>query len=161
MENIKMQLAENKDMPIIALLAQEIWQEWYTSIIGKEQVNYMLAHFYNYEALLEQKNQQDFYIVYQNLIPIGYIAVSDKKNGNFFIDKFYLKPQQHSKGIGTFIMKKIIDTYKPKTLSLQVNRKNFIPINFYFKQGFKIIAVEDFYIGQDFYMNDFVMHKDF
>lgn len=160
MDTITMQLASTEDLPIIAQLANDIWYTWYTSIIGKEQVTYMLGRFYTLEALIEQQKQQNFYIVYQEATPIGYIAVSNKENGNFFIDKFYVHPKKHSKGIGTFLMKRIIEIYKPKTLRLHVNRKNFIPINFYFKQGFKIEAAEDFYIGNDYYMNDFVMRKD-
>jgi RimJ/RimL family protein N-acetyltransferase len=44
-----------------------------------------------------------------------------------------------------------------QTFRLTVNRKNFKSINFYFKLGFKIESVEDFDIGNNYFMNDFVM----
>jgi len=46
------------------------------------------------------------------------------------------------------------------TLQLQVNRNN-IAVNFYKKHGFKIIAEEDFDIGNGYFMNDYVMELQF
>jgi len=43
------------------------------------------------------------------------------------------------------------------TIRLTVNRSNYKTINFYFKFGFIIEEVKDFDIGNNYYMNDFIM----
>ena len=43
------------------------------------------------------------------------------------------------------------------TMRLTVNRSNFKSINFYFKLGFIIEEVKDFDIGNNYFMNDFIM----
>jgi RimJ/RimL family protein N-acetyltransferase len=48
---------------------------------------------------------------------------------------------------------------QPDIIKLTVNRQNFKSINFYFKNGFKIEKVEDFDIGNGYWMNDFIMVK--
>ncbi|MBK7966419.1 MAG: hypothetical protein IPK10_14825 [Bacteroidetes bacterium] len=40
---------------------------------------------------------------------------------------------------------------------MTVNRTNLKAINFYFKKGFTIEEVKDFDIGNNYFMNDFVM----
>ena len=46
-----------------------------------------------------------------------------------------------------------------KKLELQVNRKNKA-VGFYEKMGFQIVESKDFHIGEEFYMNDYVMCLD-
>ena len=44
----------NEDLQEIAALADVIWHEHFTPIIGKEQVEYMLSRFQSYPALQDQ-----------------------------------------------------------------------------------------------------------
>ena len=46
-------------------------------------------------------------------------------------------------------------------MRLFVNRENFKSINFYFKTGFIIEKIIDQPIGENFYMNDFIMIKKY
>jgi ribosomal protein S18 acetylase RimI-like enzyme len=63
-------------------------------------------------------------------------------------------------GIGAKVFEQILEFVKEnKKISLQVNRKNFKSINFYFKQGFTIEYVKDFEIGNGYLMEDFIMTK--
>ena len=73
--------------------------------------------------------------------------------------KFYIDQQKSNAGIGTNVLNLLIQQINSKSLTLTVNRQNFKSINFYFKNGFKIKSVEDFDIGNDYEMNDFVMVK--
>ena len=40
-----------------AMLAHSIWNQHYTPIIGKEQVDYMLANFQSEQAIKEQMDE--------------------------------------------------------------------------------------------------------
>ncbi len=92
---------------------------------------------------------------------IGYLAVTENQPGHWFMNKFYIKTDVQGKGIGANILKQWENLAKPKELSLQVNRKNFKSINFYFKTGYIIKEVADFDIGNGFSMDDYIMVKGY
>ena len=52
------------DISNLALMAKEIWEEHYTPIIGKDQVNYMIDKFQSESAIIQQiKDDYDYFIV--------------------------------------------------------------------------------------------------
>jgi GNAT superfamily N-acetyltransferase len=154
--------ATKADTELIAALAERIWKKHYISIITMEQIEYMLKKMYSAESLKEQMDAgQNFTIVYLDGQAIGYIALSKKEEGHYFLHKFYVEVTEQGKGIGTQLFNYIMFELKDaKKVSLTVNRKNFKAINFYFKNGFIISEVADFDIGKGYFMNDFVMVKN-
>lgn len=155
--------ATEEDLTIIADLAKVIWNDHYVPIIGKTQVDYMLENIYNLESLKEQlyTKNHNFYLIQNGKESIGFLSLSSSNNKDYFLHKFYISTSDSNKGIGTQVLKLIVQLLNPKSLKLTVNRQNFKSINFYFKNGFKIESVEDFDIGNGFQMNDFVMKKVF
>jgi ribosomal protein S18 acetylase RimI-like enzyme len=153
--------ANQSDINRIADLAKLIWNQHYISIIGQDQVNYMLEKIYNYKSLLNQLNELNhlFFLITQSGKEIGFVSINSSNEEDFFIHKFYVDQDCANTGIGTQILSQLESIFLPKTLSLTVNRQNFKSINFYFKNNFKIKSVEDFDIGNGFIMNDFVMFK--
>jgi GNAT superfamily N-acetyltransferase len=159
-------LADQKQLPEIAKMAREIWMEYYPAIISIEQIEYMLQKFYSNEALIEQTNQgHKFYFIEFGGNVSGFISVSGDQETEYFIHKFYIYSNLQGKNIGTqafdkltYLISKISKSNKIN-LKLTVNRFNYKAINFYFKNGFIIEQVEDFDIGNDFIMNDFIMKK--
>ncbi|MEO5641842.1 MAG: GNAT family N-acetyltransferase [Bacteroidia bacterium] len=150
--------ASSADILQIATLAEKIWRAHYTPIIGKEQVDYMLAKMYSAESLLEQQQSgQQFFLAQLNGRPIGYISVSAKGN-DFFLHKFYIDMTEQGKGYGKLFFAELLSNFPElKTMRLQVNRMNYKTINFYFRLGFIIEEAKDFDIGKGFFMEDFVM----
>lgn len=151
--------ATENDIPVISDLADRIWRKHYVPIIGLKQVEYMLSAIYSSAAILQQMNdQQQYTLVLNDQVPIGYMSLSTKDNKNFFLHKLYVEVDEQRKGIGEQLLNYILDTNKTlETLELTVNRQNYKAINFYFKNGFVIKEVADFDIGNNFFMNDFVM----
>lgn len=160
---IHLTIAEEKDLTTISKLAKIIWNDHYVSIIGQQQVDYMLDKMYNHESLVEQLNVKKhlFYLIKNNDEAIGFISVSSENTINYFLHKFYIDQQKANAGIGTKALNFLIKTIEPKSLTLTVNRQNYKSINFYFKNHFKIDRVEDFDIGDGYEMNDFVMVREF
>ncbi|HSH67707.1 MAG TPA: GNAT family N-acetyltransferase, partial [Bacteroidia bacterium] len=71
--------ATEKDIPVIAALADRIWRKHYMSIIGLEQIEYVMKTTYSPESILQQmKDMQNYTLVYNNEMPIGYISISTK-----------------------------------------------------------------------------------
>jgi len=159
---ICLRIADKKDLNIVARLAIHIWNEHYIEIIGKNQVDYMLSKMYSHKSLLEQllDNKHVFCLINNETETIGFISFSLIKGNSYFIHKFYILQDKSNKGIGSEVLNQLIEMIQPHELFLHVNRKNFKSINFYFKNGFKILKIEDVSIGNGFEMNDFLMKKD-
>lgn len=147
------------DAAAIAQLAATIWQVHYPPIIGQQQVDYMLHLLYSQTALREQMDAgQQFHLIEIGKQPAGYIAVSEKAPGDFFLHKFYIDSALQGQGIGKALFEAISKQYAPlRSWTLTVNRKNYKSINFYFRLGFRITEVADFDIGNGYFMEDFVM----
>ncbi|MBT8260850.1 MAG: GNAT family N-acetyltransferase, partial [Bacteroidia bacterium] len=81
-------------------LANIIWNEHYTPIIGKAQVNYMLEKFQSVDAMKQQlEDGYKYYIIKYNEESIGYIAFKIE-SGNLFLSKIYILKTQRGKGFG-------------------------------------------------------------
>lgn len=160
---VHLRLANEQDLNLIAELAKVIWNDHYVSIIGQEQVDYMLNTIYNLNSLKNQLHEKKhhFYLIENSNQTTGFLSVSSENKQDYFLHKFYIDQKQANTGLGTETLNLLIEIIKPKTMMLTVNRQNFKSINFYFKNGFKIDHVADFDIGNDYQMNDFVMKRTF
>jgi ribosomal protein S18 acetylase RimI-like enzyme len=147
------------DIEKVADLAKIIWVKHYPSIIGQEQVDYMLKNMYNTESLLNQvkEKKQLFYFITTTNENIGFLSVTLEGEDHWMLNKFYVLEEKAGKGIGTLILEELKKLIQPKKISLTVNRKNYKSINFYFKNGFKIESNAVFDIGNGFVMDDFIM----
>lgn len=140
-------------------MARRIWLDYYPAIVSVEQVEYMLGRFYSATALSEQMlGGQAFYLPETEQGVIGYMSVSETEPGSYFMHKFYIDNGWRGRGIGEKALR-LLENALPgmKELRLNVNRKNYQSINFYFKTGFVIESCMDIPIGDGYEMNDFRM----
>lgn len=157
-----LKLATTSDIPLIIELTMKVWPQTYTPILGVEQVTYMLNKFYTNEALLTQmQDGHQFIICYgKNQEAIGFCSIGEIEPDTFKLHKIYVLPQQQGNGVGKFILEEIMLILKDKNvgrLILNVNRFNRQAISFYEKMGFKTLKIEDIDIGNNYYMNDYVL----
>jgi diamine N-acetyltransferase len=147
------------DVPLIAGLAARIWRAHYIPIIGQAQVDYMLGIMYDEKSLAKQMEEgHSFFLATAGDQTVGYVSLSEKNKGEYFLHKFYIETTEQGRGLGKKIFEKILSLHSDiETFRLTVNRKNYKSINFYFKVGFVIEEVKDFDIGGGFLMEDFVM----
>ncbi len=157
--NFVLRTARFDELASIAAMAKRIWNVHYLPIIGQVQVDYMLELMYSESALQQQvRDGQVFYIGAFDGKDVGYVSVSKKETGVYFLHKFYIETAIQGKGLGKLFFEELLKNYVDlNTFYLTVNRKNFKSINFYFKLGFVIEEVKDFDIGSGFLMEDFVM----
>jgi hypothetical protein len=150
-----------EDIPFIKDLAQRVWWAHYPEIITDEQIRYMLGAWYSAPALREQMAEggQEYWLIKtdEQEAPCGYLSMSRKEQtGSYYLHKFYLEGR--GKGVGAVAFNTIMAQYPDlKELRLNVNRRNFKSVNFYFKVGFKIESVMDLEVGEKYIMDDFVM----
>ena len=157
--NITLQQATPGDILRISALAHRIWRAHYPAIIGEKQVEYMLGLLYSPEGLQRQIEEgQIFHLVMEGDEVLGYLSVSDKGEGRYFLHKFYLDNEKRGFGLGKKVFELLLARYPAlRELRLTVNRQNYKSINFYFKIGFIIEKCVDIPIGEGYTMDDFQM----
>lgn len=148
------------DVALIATLADTIWREHYTPIIGKGQVDYMMERYQSREAIAHQMNTGHTYeILVHQKEAIGYIAYQPRGT-ELFLSKYYVEKSQRGKGFGKLAMKHIVASGKAlgcTQIKLTVNKDNVDSIAAYKKMGFQITGpiVQD--IGNGYVMDDYEM----
>ena len=147
---------------IVETLAREIWTEHYVPIIGKEQVDYMLASFQSRQAIREQiRTGIAYYLIREDDAHIGYMAVQPKGR-ELFLSKIYVKLSRRGLGYGKKAVQfaeKVAKELNLDKIALTVNKNNVNSIKAYEKIGFKNTGsvVQD--IGNGFVMDDYIMEK--
>ena len=149
-----------RDFIQIADLADTIWREHYTPIIGKAQVDYMLEHFQSREAIARQVSDgMKYFLILEGHIPRGYLAI-EKRGRELFLSKIYLLREYRGLGMGKAAMDFIAERageFGCDRIALTVNKNNDRSIKAYSRMGFenKGALVTD--IGGGFVMDDYRM----
>ena len=150
------------DLRLVEKLAEDIWTEHYTPIIGSDQVSYMLKNFQSVTAMREQiKDGMVYYLIFNSSEAIGYLAI--KKNvDEIFLSKIYILADKRGQGFGkeamTFVESMTRDL-NFNVLSLTVNKNNNIALRAYEKLGFVNHGPLETDIGEGYIMDDFLMRK--
>jgi diamine N-acetyltransferase len=159
---LSIRFAGPEDIPLIGFLAQQIWPLTYRDILQADQLEYMMNLFYSPSSLSKQMFDQkhQFLIAEDGEEPVGFASYSASgEPGVYKLHKIYVLTNQQGKGLGKFIIgfiSKNLQLAGAARLQLNVNRNNKARY-FYEKMGFQVVKEEDIDIGNNFYMNDFVM----
>lgn len=146
----------------VAALAEAIWKEHYTPIIGPAQVGYMLEHFQSPGAIARQVGGgMEYFLLLNGEVPVGYLAF-EARGQDLFLSKIYLLRALRGKGLGREAMGFVVGKAREKgcrSISLTVNKNNDRSIAAYERMGFerKEALVVD--IGGGFVMDDYRMVK--
>lgn len=160
-----MRITEVKDtrqVEAVARLAEQIWNQHFTPIIGKQQVDYMLDNFQSVAAIKTQLKQGYQYYLFDNAKGyFGYTAVQPRGK-ELFLSKLYIKKSRRGKGYGRqalAFVESLAVMLDKSLVSLTVNRNNTSTIKVYEKLGYELSGevVKD--IGGGFVMDDFTMYK--
>ncbi|MCS6820348.1 MAG: GNAT family N-acetyltransferase [Microscillaceae bacterium] len=155
--------ASEADIPTIQDLALHTWFETYKDILSFAQAQYMFEMMYSQKALLEQIAMQKhhFFILMDQNLPQGYASYAEVDKKTAKLQKLYVLPQSQGRGYGKQLLKwieRVAEQAGYTYLILNVNRNNKARF-FYEKHGFSIIRQEDIAIGNNYFMNDYVMQK--
>lgn len=153
------------DAAELAGLAEIIWREHYTPIIGKDQVEYMLENFQSREVIGSQINEgeQSYYLIKLKSETIGYFSIKPQNN-MLFLSKVYILKPHRNKGIGKTVFHFITNEARTVGLNgiyLTVNKNNKNSIKAYENMGLKkeSSAITD--IGNGYVMDDYIMSFKF
>jgi GNAT superfamily N-acetyltransferase len=151
----------------VARMAREIWDEYYVPLIGRSQVDYMVAKFQTAEAMQAQIDggYQYFQIQAGQINAgdiIGYAAIRhDAADARLFISKLYVLAANRRVGAGRRCIELIEQVARKRGarhLWLTVNKAN-PSVRAYERWGFRIAEALVMDIGGGFVMDDYKMEK--
>lgn len=149
----------------VAAMADEIWHEWFPSIISEGQIDYMVEKFQSVKAISEQLEKENYryFMIMSGGEFVGYTAVRPDSDGRLFLSKIYVKKEHRGKGIGKAVFGSLKEICRENGLSsiwLTVNKHNDDSIAVYKKCGFKIIGEGVTDIGCGYVMDDYYFGMD-
>ena len=155
-------VSSDDDIVITTRLAHQIWHEYFSPIIGKKQVEYMLDKFQSEQEIKKQiKNGYLYYALLSDTRQIGYIALRLDDDA-LFLSKLYLLKEFRGKGLSHFmfeIAEKIARQHDKKIIRLTCNKNNLSSLAVYEKKGYIIKKAEKTDIGNGFFMDDYILEK--
>jgi GNAT superfamily N-acetyltransferase len=154
-------------IPTIERLSGEIWRKVYPAIVPLGQIEYLLNEWHSPQALTDQMTKQghQFLIIDWDNEPIGYASYVVKDTNDptrYRLNKLYIQPEVHGKGIGKSIIRYIAEQVKPlgcAFLELNVHKRN-PAVGFYKRMGFEITQELVTEIEHGYLLDDFIMELD-
>ncbi len=157
-------IVSHEDIEALVALAKEIWEDHFTSLIGGDQVAYMLETYQSVTAITNQieSDNYQYFTVSNGAENIGYFAFCPKGE-QLYLSKFYLKKEARGSGFGRKVLaflESAARNMSAKALELNVYKGNDHTISIYKKMGFRIVSEPQIDIGNGFVLNDYVMQKE-
>lgn len=156
------QIFSTQDIQDTARLAQMIWREHFTPIIGEKQVDYMLDKFQSAPVIAEQIRQGYLYFaLMSDNRQIGYTAFRIDDDV-LFLSKLYIQKEFRGRGYARIVLDKAEETAKKNTkpvVRLTCNKNNANSLAVYKKLGFLTVREEKTDIGSGFFMDDYILEK--
>lgn len=150
-----------QDIEQTAKMADSIWHEYFTPLIGEAQVAYMLAKFQSASAITRQIESEHmwYFRIMQDGSIVGYTGIREDAD-SLFLSKLYIEKSHRGKGLARQTATFLADRCRARQLSkiwLTVNRHNSPTIAAYQKLGFVIVREQVADIGEGFVMDDYIM----
>ncbi len=151
------------EIEAVARLAKTVWLEHYVPIIGRAQVDYMLAAFQSAQAIASQMLAgYEYCLAKEAHAYVGYASWVIDSPARCKLSQLYTLSSRRRRGVGLALLNAIEDrccSVGVSTLWLTVNKYNHGSISWYKKRGFQIVRQEKTAIGHGYYMDDYVMAK--
>ncbi len=158
--------AQVADIHLIRNIALSTWPVAYADILSTAQLRYMLDLMYTEKALHDQMTLHGHYFLLAHMAGealgfASYSALTDLP-GTTRLHKLYVLPGKQGHGIGAAMLDAVVRKAMSagnSHLELNVNRFNKA-LDFYKRQGFRVIRDEQIDIGQGFIMDDHVLQLE-
>lgn len=156
---MKLVLVVENLINITSKFAQDVFIDYYTSLIGEKQANYMADLFLSPRSIEKLINDGAiFKLAIENDKIVGFTEYKLEDN-RVFLSKLYVRKDKRHLGIGKIMVNDCIAYAKQNGINkiyLTVNKGNTPSINIYEHLGFKKIddVISD--IGNNYIMDDYI-----
>ncbi len=148
----------------IADLAEIIWNQHFTPIIGKGQVDYMVEKFQSFPAIKDQitKDGYEYFEIFCDDTLAGYTGIH-AETGKLFLSKLCIHPDFRGRHLATKAFQHLIDICKERGLKkiwLTCNKHNDNTLKIYDHLGLQIYTGIHAETGKLF-LSKLCIHPDF
>lgn len=158
--SMKLVLVDQNLIELTSNFAQEVFIDYYSNLIGKDQSLYMADLFLSKKAITDLiQNGAVFKLVMNENEPVGFFEYIKEEN-KVFLSKLYVKKEYRKKGISKMMLEDCINfakTSNKNSIYLTVNKGNTNSIDVYKHYGFKQIDAVVNDIGNGYVMDDYIM----
>lgn len=164
MRNIRiLYVCTDSEIKKVEDIATNVWNEHYTPIIEKDQIEYMITKFQSRDAIKKQMKYDGYKYCILNFkgTNVGYLAFK-KEGKQLFLSKLYVEKEYRNNGIADLAIKHLMhvcDRDGLEKICLNVNKKNCESIEIYEKMGFVKTSEKVTDIGEGYVMDDYIMEK--
>lgn len=147
------------DIPALAAMAREIWEQHYTPVIGREQVAYMVGRFQSASAIAHQlaEERYRYYFFEREGERAGYMGI--QPNDGLYLSKLYIRAPYRGQGIARQALDYLVQLCRQEgydKIWLTVNKHNAGSIAAYEALGMTRTREQTADIGGGFVMDDFI-----
>lgn len=153
------------ELPTVKRLGNEIWRKCYPGIISEGQIDYMLSVWYQTDAMAREMHVRGTWFALIEVAShgaIGYLSFERYPEGVLFINKLYVQPEMHGRGIGSaalnWTQERALEL-NCHSVQLRVNKRNTQAIRAYQRAGFRFVEDVCSDIGSGYVMDDFRMER--
>lgn len=155
---------DQKHFGELAALAERIWRQHYTPILGDAQVEHMLRGRYAPERLCAYVGSSERWLelLFLGEAMVGFCSYALDGEGGMKLEQLYVDESARGRGLGRGMLEHveaIARRHGCRRVWLTVNRKNVGSIAVYERSGYTIEREVVFDIGDGFVMDDYAMHK--
>jgi diamine N-acetyltransferase len=148
-----------RDIEKVSALAQMIWHEYFPSIIGQSDTDYLAQKLQTPLAIAEQiaEGYQYFFIT-ENGQVVGYVSVKIDDE-DLYLSKLYLAKDFRAAGRSSHVLDYFVEYCCENRLSgirLNCNKHNVDALAVYEHWGFVRVASEKIAVGEGHYMDDYI-----
>lgn len=140
----------------------EIWREYMATVIGSEQVEYMLEVYQSEAAIKQQMSEGiEYFFIEKAGTPIGYTAYRLDEDA-LYISKLYLLAAYRGGGNASAVYQWLEEQARfagKSCVRLNVNRDNELSMSVYRHWGLESVKEEEIPLGNGFAMVDYVFEK--
>jgi len=152
--------ANRSEADEIARMANEIWHEYFPSIIGLKQTEYMIMKFQTARSIRQQMDEGFQYgFIFDGDRKAGYFAIRPEEDA-LFMGRLYIHSGFRGKGLGSQALQEMLRIGRDlglKRMYLRVNVRNEGAIATYEKNGFTIAERDSIVdIGEGYVMHDHI-----
>jgi ribosomal protein S18 acetylase RimI-like enzyme len=160
---VQFRRAAEGDIPMLRQLAERIWRDYYPSIIGQAQVDYMLPRMYAKGVIRKEIAEGVVWeLAFSRNDVVGFLSIGLDSSGRAKLHKLYLETSAHGRGFGQQLIDRAIEISRQLGATgiwLQVNKQNIRAIRAYERAGFHRESEAVFDIGGGFVMDDYIMAR--
>lgn len=166
-ESVRFEAVTDESVVALAELAASIWREYWPSLIGEAQTEYMIEQFQSLPAIRRDMREHGYEYWFirseQDDRVVGYTGGHvEPQTNRFFISKIYLRAAERGKHFASAVVcfyEELCRERGLRAMYLTVNKGNVLGIRAYEGNGFTTIDAVETSIGHGFIMDDYIMEK--